>query len=107
MAKTGHYEQWRTDFDMVKEMGMEFLRDGPPCYCTHTAAGVYDWNITDITIISYMSWVSRSSLISVIFVCPIGSAIFKILYFPTNALKHVLKFNASELPQIANSQHIS
>ncbi len=49
MEKTGHYLHWEKDFDLVKEMGIEFLRYGPPYYKTHTAPGVYDWSFTDIT----------------------------------------------------------
>ncbi len=26
MEKCGHYRQWRTDFDKVEELGIEFLR---------------------------------------------------------------------------------
>src|SRR4051812_38948317 len=29
MAKTGHYERWREDFQLVNEMGIEHLRYGP------------------------------------------------------------------------------
>ncbi len=47
MEKTGHYIQ--RDFDLVKEMGIEFLRYGPPYYKTHIAPGKYDWSFTDIT----------------------------------------------------------
>ncbi|AEE53476.1 family 1 glycosylhydrolase [Haliscomenobacter hydrossis] len=49
MEKTGHYLQWERDFDLVKEMGIEFLRYGPPYYKTHTAPGKFDWSFTDLT----------------------------------------------------------
>ncbi|HOY18404.1 MAG TPA: family 1 glycosylhydrolase [Haliscomenobacter sp.] len=49
MEKTGHYLQWERDFDLVKEMGIEFLRYGPPYYKTHTAPGTFDWSFTDAT----------------------------------------------------------
>ncbi len=49
MEKTGHYTHWKTDFDLVKELGIEFLRYGPPYYATHVAPGVYDWSFTDDT----------------------------------------------------------
>ena len=49
MEKTGHYDQWEKDFSLVKEMGIEFLRYGPPYYRTHLAPGVYDWEFTDAT----------------------------------------------------------
>jgi beta-glucosidase/6-phospho-beta-glucosidase/beta-galactosidase len=49
MEKTHHYEQWETDFRLVKEMGIEHLRYGPPYYKTHLAPGKYDWTFTDLT----------------------------------------------------------
>lgn len=49
MEKTGHYEQWERDFELVKEMKIEFLRYGPPYYKTHLGPGKYDWSFTDAT----------------------------------------------------------
>jgi len=49
MEKTGHYQHWKRDFDLVKEMGIEYLRYGPPYYKTHTGPGQYDWSFTDET----------------------------------------------------------
>ncbi len=49
MEKAGHYAQWEKDFDLVKEMGIEFLRYGPPYYKTHLAPGKFDWSFTDVT----------------------------------------------------------
>jgi beta-glucosidase/6-phospho-beta-glucosidase/beta-galactosidase len=49
MEKTGHYIHWEKDFELVKEMGIEFLRYGPPYYKTHLAPGKYDWDFTDAT----------------------------------------------------------
>ncbi len=49
MEKTGHYIHWEKDFDLVKEMGIEFLRYGPPYYKTHIAPGKFDWSFTDVT----------------------------------------------------------
>jgi beta-glucosidase len=30
MAKCGHYRRWREDFQLVKQLGLEYLRYGPP-----------------------------------------------------------------------------
>lgn len=49
MEKAGHYKFWETDFELVKEMGIEFLRYGPPYYRCHVAPGSYDWSFTDET----------------------------------------------------------
>ena len=32
MEVCGHYERWREDFDCVQEIGINFLRYGPPIY---------------------------------------------------------------------------
>ncbi len=47
MEKCGHYKWWQTDFMLVKELGIEYLRYGPPYFSTHTAPGQYDWTFTD------------------------------------------------------------
>jgi beta-glucosidase/6-phospho-beta-glucosidase/beta-galactosidase len=49
MAKTGHYDLWETDFELVKESCIEFLRYGPPYYSTHMAPGKYDWSFAEDT----------------------------------------------------------
>jgi beta-glucosidase/6-phospho-beta-glucosidase/beta-galactosidase len=49
MAKTGHYERWQEDFQLVKEMGIEHLRYGPPYYRCHLGPGRYDWSFADET----------------------------------------------------------
>lgn len=49
MEKADHYNRWREDFQLVKEMGIEFLRYGPPYYKTHIGPGQFDWAFTDET----------------------------------------------------------
>lgn len=49
MAKTGHYECWKEDFQLTQELGIEFLRYGPPYYKTHIGPGRYDWSFADET----------------------------------------------------------
>src|SRR4051812_18700866 len=49
MEKCHHYERWEEDFQLVKEMGIEFLRYGPPYYKVHVAPGKYDWEFSDMT----------------------------------------------------------
>lgn len=49
MAKGLHYENWKTDFLLVKELGIEFLRYGPPYFSTHLGPGSYDWSFTEET----------------------------------------------------------
>lgn len=49
MEKCGHYEKWRTDFDLVQEQGIIFLRYGPPLYRTFLGVDHYDWSFADET----------------------------------------------------------
>jgi beta-glucosidase/6-phospho-beta-glucosidase/beta-galactosidase len=49
MEKCGHYEKWRQDFECTAQLGIRFLRYGPPLYCTHLAPGRYDWSCADET----------------------------------------------------------
>lgn len=49
MEKTRHYQRWRDDFCLVKELGIEYLRYGPPYHKTHTGPGRYDWEFADET----------------------------------------------------------
>src|SRR5215204_3458618 len=49
MEKCGHYKHWRKDFDLVQEMGISFLRYGPPIHRTWLGEGTYDWAFADTT----------------------------------------------------------
>ncbi len=49
MAKCGHYQRWKEDFHLVKELGLEYLRYGPPYYREHEGPGKYNWDFADET----------------------------------------------------------
>jgi beta-glucosidase/6-phospho-beta-glucosidase/beta-galactosidase len=49
MEKACHYQNWEKDLGLVKELGIEFFRYGPPYYKTHLGPGSYNWDFTDIT----------------------------------------------------------
>src|SRR3954453_223372 len=49
MEKTDHYRQWKKDFSLLNDVGIEFLRYGPPYYSAHSAPGCYNWDFTDET----------------------------------------------------------
>ena len=49
LEKCGHYQYWETDFALVKELGIQFLRYGPPLYRTFLGANNYDWDFCDAT----------------------------------------------------------
>ena len=49
MERTRHYRRWREDFTLVKDLGIEYLRYGPPYYSTHVGPDRYDWSFADET----------------------------------------------------------
>lgn len=49
MELSGHYKHWKTDFELVKELGINFLRYGPPYYKCHQGPMKYDWSWPDKT----------------------------------------------------------
>ena len=49
MEKCGHYTHWQKDFELVQELGICFLRYGPPIHTTWLGPGKYDWSFADVT----------------------------------------------------------
>jgi beta-glucosidase/6-phospho-beta-glucosidase/beta-galactosidase len=47
MAECRHYERWRDDLQLVREMEIRYLRYGPPYYRMHLGPDHYDWAWTD------------------------------------------------------------
>ena len=47
LAETKHYENWRLDLELVRELGLRYLRYGPPLHLIFEAPGKYDWTFTD------------------------------------------------------------
>ena len=43
-----HYECWREDLGLVKELGLTVLRYGLPYHKTHLGPGKYDWDFADL-----------------------------------------------------------
>src|SRR3954462_13295937 len=52
MEECGHYRLWERDFDLVEELGIRFLRYGPPLHKTFLGQGRYDWDFADVTFAS-------------------------------------------------------
>jgi beta-glucosidase/6-phospho-beta-glucosidase/beta-galactosidase len=68
MAKTFHYDLWETDFQLVKDTGIEYLRYGPPYYSTHLGPGRYDWSFSDLT----FRRLSELDIIPIVDLCHFG-----------------------------------
>ena len=68
MALCGHYDRWRQDFGLVRELGIEFLRYGPPLHTTLIGAGRYDWSFADETFAELM----RLDIVPIVDLCHFG-----------------------------------
>lgn len=49
LEKCGFYKHWKTDFALVEDLGIRFLRYGPPIHTTLLGDGKYDWEFSDVT----------------------------------------------------------
>ena len=47
LEETGHYERWKEDFALVKDLGVRMLRYGLPLHRVWEGAGKYDWSFAD------------------------------------------------------------
>ncbi len=50
MEAADHYRRWREDFDCVEDLGIRFLRFGPPLHRTFLGPERYDWEFADLTL---------------------------------------------------------
>jgi beta-glucosidase/6-phospho-beta-glucosidase/beta-galactosidase len=66
--KCDHYRQWRTDFDLVQEMGISVLRYGPPLHRTFLGPDRYDWSFADETFAD----LRRRDLVAIVDLCHFG-----------------------------------
>src|SRR5918997_989904 len=42
-----HDVRWRDDLELVRDLGIRYLRYGPPLYRMHLGPGRYDWSFSD------------------------------------------------------------
>ncbi len=68
MEVCGHYKHWKTDFDCVEDLGIRFLRYGPPLHHTFTAPGQYNWDFTD----EVFEDLRRRDLVPIVDLCHFG-----------------------------------
>ena len=47
LAETKHYRFWRRDLELVRELGLKYLRYGPPLHFMHLGEGKYEWSFMD------------------------------------------------------------
>jgi beta-glucosidase len=68
LEKCGHYNNWQKDFDLVKEMGIQFLRYGPPIHTTFLGHGKYDWAFADLT----LEYLKKQEILPITDLCHFG-----------------------------------
>jgi beta-glucosidase len=49
MDKCGHYKHWQTDFELLRDLDIRYLRYGPPIHRTWLGPDRYDWSFSDQT----------------------------------------------------------
>ena len=68
MEKCGHYEHWRTDFELLNEIDVGVLRYGPPLHTTFLGPERYDWSFADMTFGEIM----RRNIVPIVDLCHFG-----------------------------------
>jgi beta-glucosidase/6-phospho-beta-glucosidase/beta-galactosidase len=68
LEKCGFYKHWKTDFALVEDMGIKFLRYGPPIHKTWLGDGRYDWDFTDET----MADLKARNIVPIVDLCHFG-----------------------------------
>lgn len=68
MEKCRHYDLWKRDFDCVEELGIRFLRYGPPIHRTWLGPDKYDWSFPDAT----FGDLQRRDIVPIVDLCHFG-----------------------------------
>lgn len=68
MAKCGHYARWREDFELCQDLGVSFLRYGPPLHRTWLGPETRDWSFADET----FNDLKRRDLVPITDLCHFG-----------------------------------
>lgn len=68
MEKTGHYRRWKDDLALVRALGIDALRYGPPYYRMHLGPGRYDWEFAD----QVFAEIRRLGIIPIVDLCHFG-----------------------------------
>lgn len=68
MAACGHYRYWRKDLELVRQLGVRYLRYGPPLHLTNPARGRYDWGFLD----EVAAEMRRTGIVPIMDLCHFG-----------------------------------
>jgi beta-glucosidase len=68
LDKCGHYRHWRTDLQLVQDLGIRFLRYGPPLHRTWLGVERCDWEFAD----QAFAELQRLDIIPIVDLCHFG-----------------------------------
>ena len=68
MESCGHYRQWSQDFDLVQDLGLTYLRYGPPLHSALLGPDRYNWEFADMTFAD----LRRRGIIPIVDLCHFG-----------------------------------
>ena len=68
MESCGFYQRWREDFSLVVDLGIQFLRYGPPLHRTLLGDGRHDWDFADQT----FAELRRLEIVPIVDLCHFG-----------------------------------
>ncbi len=68
LAKCRHYDYWQNDFELVKELDIQFLCYGPPIYKTFLGSRKYEWDFSDMA----FRYLQRLSIMPIVDLCYFG-----------------------------------
>lgn len=68
MAECGHYDRWRDDLALVREIGCDALRYGPQLHTTLRGPGRHDWSFAD----EGFAEIQRLGILPIVDLCHFG-----------------------------------
>jgi beta-glucosidase/6-phospho-beta-glucosidase/beta-galactosidase len=68
LESCGHYEHWKTDFELLRELDIRFLRYGPSLHRTYLGPGRYDWEFADQT----FGYLKKNEIVPIVDLCHFG-----------------------------------
>jgi beta-glucosidase/6-phospho-beta-glucosidase/beta-galactosidase len=68
MEVCGHYKHWRTDIALLEEVGIRYLRYGPPLHTSLLGPEKYDWEWADMTFGELL----RRDIVPIVDLCHFG-----------------------------------
>ena len=68
LETTFHYQYWKEDLALVRELDLYYLRYGPPYFRVHLGPSHYDWEFTD----QVFAEIRRLNIIPIVDLCHFG-----------------------------------